>query len=282
MLVVASCAIFAVAQFRNGRHTAETLAHLKQELARRAVALKEIEAQRERRAARVREEESPIGEKRETGQTPVAAASVTHQSWDALKANAARAGAHLKFGLFFHRLGIPDEKAAAIVARIAEYDRANEQVVSDFEAAVPPEMRNAASQPALASLKARMAEVAARYQADLENLLGLEGYGAFQRYEKEQPHWQQVNAVASRLYETDAPLTASQAEKLGEILIAHATDPNGWITRTVSNWDEVFSQAALVLTPPQLEIFQAVRDHDQLWLQMNRLRAKAARGKSAQ
>lgn len=64
------------------------------------------------------------------------------------------------------------------------------------------------------------------------------------------------------------------------ILIMHATNPGGQIVRTVSNWDEVFSEAASVLAPPQLEILQAARDHDQLWLQMNRLRAQAAREKS--
>ena len=210
-----------------------------------------------------------------TGDSISSSPVLTSETIDTLRMESAKADARRALGPLFRELGLSPEKVATIVDRIALCESTRSALLAE----IPPTARNNPNDPIALSVKARLAEEEFRYHSDLDAMLGSENSRRFEEFQREVPFWSQVSNLATQLYASDTPLSPAQAHQLATVLIAGATDASGQITRTVSNWDDVFVQARGFLTPSQIDALKTLHDHDELWKQLNRLRAKAAREK---
>jgi len=183
-----------------------------------------------------------------------------------------------KFGRLLHSLGLSPERAARITASIVRHEEAYAALVGRMDKLSPGERDDPANATVI-SVKAALAEENARQKSELEALLGSSGYSEFERFQRTASHWNQVADLAANLYTTSTPLTPAQADRLGQILIASATTADGRIRRTISNWDAIMAQAAVVLSPPQLETWDASRKHNELWTQLGRMRNTTVRNR---
>jgi RNA polymerase sigma factor (sigma-70 family) len=94
----------------------------------------------------------------------------------------------------------------------------------------------------------------------LRLLLGEAGYEEFLRYEKTNPVRPLVDALATSIYHTEAPLTPAQATQLTSLL-AEIRGPgdSGRADWTDLDWQQVTARAAGVLSAAQLDALQALR-----------------------
>jgi RNA polymerase sigma factor (sigma-70 family) len=88
----------------------------------------------------------------------------------------------------------------------------------------------------------------------LEAFLGEERYAIYQDYDRTKPiRMAVVDRLASQLVFSDDPLRATQADRLLDILAASTPDAEMPVPSEI-DWDKVLSQAATVLTRPQVEM----------------------------
>jgi len=132
-----------------------------------------------------------------------------------------------------------------------------------------------ANDPMALSVKTRLAEEDAHYNAAIESILGPDDFHRFEQFQREARFWSQASNLATQLYATETPLTPPQARQLVAVLVAGATNAHNEIVQTVPNWEAVFNQAAGFLSPPQLEVLKAIHENDDLWRQLNRMSGKA-------
>jgi hypothetical protein len=191
----------------------------------------------------------------------------------ALRFESAKADARTVFGPLFHELGVSQKTITSVVERIARYESMRSAIFAEMSSAA----KNSSNASPGVSVDARLAEEERRYHADLDAILGPETARRFEQFQREIPFRTQVSKLATQLYATDQPLSPAQSNQLVAVLLNSATDTNGQLTRTISRWDDVFAQAGGFLTPLQLDTLKTLREHDELWKQLNRLKAKAAR-----
>lgn len=192
---------------------------------------------------------------------------------DALHLRALQADAQLALDRLFRSLSLSPEQKAAITRRIADHNRTQLLLAQEL----PPEARGDPSHPAALAFKARLADAETRLRSDLERLLGAEDYQRYEQYQQTAPHWSRVRNLATELYATATPLTASQASDLARILIANATSANGRVAPTFTNPEAVSAQAAGILAPSQLEMWKALEERSALHAQLNRMLVRAKR-----
>jgi hypothetical protein len=65
-----------------------------------------------------------------------------------------------------------------------------------------------------------------------------------------------VSHVASELFYSDTPLSEAQANQLVDILAKHMRDPAGRLNPTFADGSAMKTDAAAVLSPPQLEVWR--------------------------
>lgn len=103
----------------------------------------------------------------------------------------------------------------------------------------------------------------------IKTLLGDEGYGQFQNYQRTQPQRAVVTQLEQNLSYTDAPLTAAQSEQLVQILASTAnTGARSQTTpvptrATARISDEMIDRAGAVLSPTQLQALEDIRQQQQ-------------------
>ncbi len=141
--------------------------------------------------------------------------------------------------------------------RFAELIGEHEQAGEDIDAAAETQ-RMEMWDPALGRL--REAEQAA-FMAKVGELLGAEGYAAYQHYEAAADLRTSItNSITSAMYATDTPLNAAQAEALTQVLVKNTpVQKNGTQNRGDLDWDGALRDAAGLLAPPQLAALQAMR-----------------------
>ena len=189
----------------------------------------------------------------------------------ALRTEARKADARATFGPFFHTLGLSPEKTAAIIERFALYLSNRDKLFTE----IPAGPQIDANDPMALSVKTRLAEEDAHYNAAIESILGPDDFHRFEQFQREARFWSQASNLATQLYATETPLTPPQARQLVAVLVAGATNAHNEIVQTVPNWEAVFNQAAGFLSPPQLEVLKAIHENDDLWRQLNRMSGKA-------
>lgn len=112
-----------------------------------------------------------------------------------------------------------------------------------------------------------MASAQTEIDGKIKNLLGDDGYGEFQNYQRTQPQRALVTQLEQNLSFTDAPLTAAQSEQLVQVLSASTPPrpPNAPVsTRTTARIsDEMIERASSVLSPVQLQALQEIRQQQQ-------------------
>lgn len=151
----------------------------------------------------------------------------------------------------------------------------HERAIEDISGRLPASAHSDPEDPALARMRAEIAEENSRFRGRLESLLGPDELRAFDRFEAAAPHWEEVAELARQLYDTEARLAPGPASQLADILIAAAMDANGKVAHEAVLDDEALARAAAVLSPAQFEVFKELQQQRRLQTEVNRLRAKA-------
>jgi len=99
-------------------------------------------------------------------------------------------------------------------------------------------------------------------QAQLQGLLGPDGYQSYLAFASSVPGRQLAEGFASMLSETDTPLSSAQAQQMAGIF-ASAGSPN----QPSFDWGSVTAQAQGVLSGPQLAQLENLRQLRQSWQQ---------------
>jgi hypothetical protein len=183
---------------------------------------------------------------------------------DARHERALRASAQLQFGRLLRSLALPPERADAFLHCIAEHNRALlllSTATRDARTGVPP---------AIVSENAR-------FGAELKALLGEQDYDKSREFERTQPLWSYVSALAVELYDGPTPFPPPQAEQLAGVLVTNATDAHGRLAAAPLDWDATLAQAAAFLSAPKLEMLAAIKDRRELQLRLNRMIGREAR-----
>jgi len=98
--------------------------------------------------------------------------------------------------------------------------------------------------------------------AQLRNLLGDDGYKAYQDFNKLGGAQDLAQKLAGSLYATETPLTAVQGNQLVQILAQSSADyqsGKGLWSPSQVGWDAALSNAQAVLSGPQMEALRAVK-----------------------
>jgi len=103
----------------------------------------------------------------------------------------------------------------------------------------------------------------------ISRALGANGIAEYRAYQREGNARSSVDALATQLYYTDTPLTASQADRLKGLIIAN-TDHNRPIGFQ-TDWDNVISQARDALSPGQIKALSLTSRHQLLQAQQGRI-----------
>lgn len=140
--------------------------------------------------------------------------------------------------------------------------------------------------------------------AEIEALLGADGYAAYQSYEQTQPQRNVVSQLETRLSYSSAPLTESQADQLVQILAATSPNTGNRAAGTTMNFvaaggrggatltqvaglttggtaavtDSTIAQAQTVLAPAQVDALRQIQAEQQAQRQMAETVRNAGRG----
>lgn len=152
-------------------------------------------------------------------------------------------------------------------------------------------------------LRKLMQETEAGVNAEIEALLGADGYAAYQSYEQTQPQRNAVSQLETRLSYSSVPLTDAQAEQLVRILAATSATPNPGggaalnliaaagraganitqvagvaIGGTTIVTDAAIAQAQTVLAPAQVEALKQIQAEQQAQRRMGEALRNTGRG----
>jgi hypothetical protein len=191
----------------------------------------------------------------------------------ALRLQSAKADMRSTLGPLFRELALSPVDVDRLLDRMVHHESVRSTTLADM----PAGSGNNPNDPRVQYVKDQLAREDSRYSTDLKAILGPENHTRFEEFQREIPFWTQASKLATQLFATDNPLSPDQSQQLVAVLIAGATDANGQLMRTVSKWDDVFAQARGFLSPPQLDALITLHEHDELWRQLNRLRAKTFR-----
>lgn len=267
-LVFVAAFSFAVREAARARTTADTAEDLRRESIRRQASAARSAAVPSSSAG------SLAAPKISAPATPPATSPPTPpDELEALHQRALETSAQLSLARFIRLRALPTDQATALTRLVAHHQLTRERLNADPAAAKGP------SDPGAPAYRARWETARAEEHADLAALLGPDGVQAYDDYQRTQPLWTQVRALATQLYDTPTPLTPVQAESLMRLLVAGATTPNGEIRGTVADWDLVFARTESLLAPPQRAALKAAHDSSELVIELNRahVRARAAK-----
>ena len=274
-VVVSLAGTFATREFLRARLAVQKLEKLRREFAQWQRKVVELEAAPRDRVHATSDKSDQLNP---SAHAPTRENSRESPSADALAAmhlQALEAEAQLNFDRFFRARGLASAQASAVTHRVAELNRST----LELSTKATSEARGDPSHPAAIAFAKARDEANARFEADMTALLGREGYEEYQRFQRTLPHWSHVTTLATHLFRTETPLQPVQAMQLAQIIIANATNPQGVITRTPSNWNLVFSQAGAILSPSQLEMFTALKERSDLHQQLNRMIIRSKSGR---
>ena len=198
---------------------------------------------------------------------------LTPESMAALRIESGRAEARSSYAPFFSQRGFSAAKIAAFLDRLSRHNEQMNTIASEWPDNIKSDPTG--TNPVLQNLRARQKEEQSRYLTEMESWLGTDDFARFQQFDKESGFWSTVGDFAGRLHDTDTPLTPTQASQLAGVLVAQATDATGRIGRSAANWEQVFTQSAGFLSPPQLELLKTQHDYDETWRQMNLMSSRA-------
>jgi hypothetical protein len=268
-LVIIAAAWFAIDAALRARAARRNVTHLHDTRAR----WRETVAQREaelRRAVALRIEKPDTPFVSSVSGENTAAPAPSAEDDRTLHLRALAADVQLSLDRFFRSRALPPEQAALVARRLAEFNR--DQLLLSTQ--LPPAARHDITHPAMAQFLAQRKESQIRLKSDLTELLGVDGFAAYERFQETLPHWSHVTRLATQLFQTGDPLTSVQAAQLADLIIRQATAATGKLQRAPADWDAVFRQASGILSPVQLQTFQALKERTDLHQQLNRLIAR--------
>ena len=182
-----------------------------------------------------------------------------------------------KFWLLYNTLGLSPEQIAKFEANRTESQQAMLEVLSAAAA-----KGVTTSDPAVSKL---LTDSAGALEKDLAALLGDAGFRQYSQYGKAQNAQEVVSSLAGTIYRSDSPLTASQGERLTQLVIENTRSvPISPGSKTISretDWTAVGLQAQTILSPPQATVFQSLLEGKKLQAQMSAL-SRAARAAPSQ
>lgn len=157
-----------------------------------------------------------------------------------------------KYVGLFSSLGLSPEKQAQFLKVIAQR---SDLGLTWFTAANPGE-------PAAAVSAGPESLSPDEVSAQLRNLLGTEGFQAYQDFNRAGLAQTYAQQLAGTLYSTETPITQAQGNQLVQILAQSSSDyQNGksvWNSAQI-DWDAALSSAQAVLSAPQMDALRASR-----------------------
>lgn len=173
-----------------------------------------------------------------------------------------------RFGAFFVKMHLsPDQ-----IEKFEDYQVHERQEQLDFDASTEDQ-----------GLQARDKAYLALWQSLNRTLLDLDhaffpdpaDFDAYREFLRTGTSRDLAASVASAASEMDTPLTFEQSEALADVLTsASVRGPSHWIRPGTVNWTSAASGAATLLTPEQMNAFNAVRGANEIDQQINALFTK--------
>jgi RNA polymerase sigma factor (sigma-70 family) len=165
-----------------------------------------------------------------------------------------RAELHHRHDAFLQRYGL----SPAQIERFVDLKIAIAEAQSDLQAA----MRQTGAAGGSASAEAVRAKLVNPMWAEIHQLLGPEGSRAYRDHERDSALLEAyVEPLLPSFAAANVPLSPQQADALVAILVANSrsvrANRTDLGTTGVMDWDAVIKQAAAVLTPEQLRVFEA-------------------------
>ena len=177
------------------------------------------------------------------------------------------AGNKLTYGRLYRKLGLSPQQIADFEGALIE------QMDGFIDAAAAVQSQGiSVSDPSVTQLPTP----ASVHDADatVRRALGAAGYDEYMAYNRAGMGRSAADSLAKDLFYTDAPLTADQADRLTQAIVANTTSAprTGLVGPAGStNWTAVFNQAQAILAPPQLETLKASVERDRLALQLTEM-----------
>jgi hypothetical protein len=173
---------------------------------------------------------------------------------------------NVTWGPLFSKISLSPDKVEKFKAIEMEY----EQNILDLEAT----MQNqglAHGDPVYDQMRAKIGVELAQ---EMKELLGANpaDIAAYNLYHHEQALVPFVSELATALYTTNSPLTASQSDQLMQILAdASAKRQFGFVIAGTVNWDAALAKAQTVFPPAQLAVLQTYAMQDRLGKQLSQV-----------
>jgi RNA polymerase sigma factor (sigma-70 family) len=193
-----------------------------------------------------------------------------------------RTGNKLTYGRLYRKLGLSPQQIADFEGALIE------QMDGFIDAAAAVQSQGiSVSDPSVTQLPTPASVRDA--DATVRRALGAAGYDEYMAYNRAGMGRFAADSLAKDLFYTNAPLTADQADRLTQVIVANTTSaPRTGLIGPAgnTNWAAVFSQVQAILAPPQLETLKASVERDRLAQQLTEmtmnLNSAAASGTGAE
>lgn len=160
---------------------------------------------------------------------------------------------------FFRQQGLTEEQIAAFVAAQVRMGDACMEVV-----AAAKSVGQRASDPALEGVESPESGEA---KVDLSSILGAQGMVALDQFVGKTTARATTDSLAALLYDSETPLTEQQGLQLTDLVAAN-TQPGeihgALATLAAFDWPTVYTGAAGILSPAQLEMLQRMNERNRL------------------
>lgn len=177
----------------------------------------------------------------------------THPEYQRLSREVARRDLWRQYGRLYLALNLPPERVAQFERVMVEYDWQRVDVESAARAQGLPD-----SAPPISKM---LADIEINRNAALRQLLGPDLHAEYERFRHTAGiRFEITDWMAGALYETRAPLTGDQADRLTDILARHTiAGEDKPLSTPEIRWDNVLVEARGVLSPIQMRFLDSLR-----------------------
>ncbi len=177
----------------------------------------------------------------------------THPEYQRLSREVARRDLWRQYGRLYLALNLPPERVAQFERVMVEYDWQRVDLESAARVQGLPD-----SAPPISKM---LADIEINRNAALRQLLGPDQHAEYERFRHTAGiRFQITDWMAGALYETRAPLTGGQADRLTDILARHTiAGEDKPLSTPEIRWDNVVVEARGVLSPIQMQFLESLR-----------------------